>query len=90
MKGIGFAVKILITIVAALIMTITLIFFLLSNKMPTSYSSLEVGCLELLKDCTRPTTQINIELGGKSYTLYNLCQELGMDEYACKNHCGCS
>jgi len=91
MKGIGFTIKIVITIIIALVVMVSLIMLLLQNRMPVTYSSLEVGCLELLKDCAQAPSNINFDVGGKLYNLWSMCQELGIyDENKCREHCGCA
>lgn len=89
MMGLSLPINLIVIIIVVGIVCITLILLLLSHRTPTSQAIYRVGCLELVKDCERSTSEVEFEVGDKTYNLFKVCQELGMDEKTCKRNCGC-
>lgn len=91
MKGLELPVNTTVVAVVVVIILLVLVFFILSNQSsgPKFEALYRLGCLKLIGSCSKSTSEINIESGGKSYTLGEICGNIGLGEDDCKKGCGC-
>ena len=91
MKGISIPVNLAVIIVIIVIILLVLIVLLTSysKSNPTFEALYRVGCLKLITGCSKSTSEISVESGGNSYTLSEICSNIGLGENDCKKGCGC-
>jgi hypothetical protein len=91
MKGISLPFNILVIVILVVIVLISLVVLILYywKQTPTYDVLYHIGCLSLIRDCNQNINMITVESGGKTYTLSEICQQMGMDTNACKKNCGC-
>jgi len=91
MKALSMPINLLVVVIVSVIILIALIIGLtyFSGQTPNLEASYRIGCIDQVKDCSKPPSSINIKQGDKSFTLLEICTSLGMNEDVCKKNCGC-
>ena len=91
MKALSMPVNLLVIVVVSIIILIALIIGLayFSGQTPSMDATYRIGCIEQVRDCSKAPSSINVKQGDKSFTLLEVCSNLGMDENVCKKNCGC-
>lgn len=91
MKGLSLPINttviILVAILCLLALVIVIVFY--NQQTPNYQAFYGIGCLNMIKDCSKNPSEITVKIGSNSYDLGTICQNLGMDANACKKSCGC-
>lgn len=91
MKGISLPVNLAVVVVVVVIILLVVIFVLVSysKSNPTFEALYRLGCLKLITSCSKSTSEIHVDSGSNSYTLSEICSNIGLGENDCKKGCGC-
>jgi hypothetical protein len=91
MKGLSLPVNLAVIVIIVVIVLLVLIFVLISysGNNPNFEALYRLGCLKLVTSCSKSTSEIHIESGDNSYTLSEICSNMGLVENECKKGCGC-
>ncbi|MBS3054877.1 MAG: hypothetical protein J4452_00085 [Candidatus Aenigmarchaeota archaeon] len=91
MRGISLPVNLAVVVVVVVLILLVLIFVLVtySKGNPNFEALYRLGCLKLITSCSKSTSEIHIDSGDNSYTLSEICSNIGLGEDDCKKGCGC-
>ena len=91
MKGLSLSINLVVVVIMVVLVLLILVFLLVTySKGNANFEALyRLGCLKLITSCSKSTSEIHIESGGNSYTLSEICSNIGLGENECKKGCGC-
>jgi len=59
------------------------------NSNPNWNALYSSACLKLYPECSKNLGEVIIRSRGKTYSLAEICEKLGMSEEECRRGCGC-
>jgi archaellum biogenesis protein FlaJ (TadC family) len=91
MRGFSLAMNMVVIIVVVIIVLLVVVALLITySKGNANYEALyRLGCLKLITSCSKSTSEIHVDSGDQSYTLSEICGNIGLGENDCKKGCGC-
>lgn len=91
MKGLSLPINTVVIILIAIFVLVAIILLLVyySQQGPNYQALYAIGCVKLIKDCSKSPSEITVASGNSVYDLGSICSNLGLDQNACKKSCGC-
>jgi hypothetical protein len=91
MKGVSLPINTTVIVIVAVICLVALVIAIIyySQRTPKYDVLYRLGCLQLITNCEKSTAEIQVNSADKPISLSEICNNLGMDDDACKKGCGC-